>query len=60
MPQRQFFHQKSHLPNPGWNPSRRGEKPATNSLSCGKAIYGHLGPFFHLMFLGHERIIPFK
>jgi hypothetical protein len=33
LPQRHFVHHKSHLPDPGWNPGRRGGKPATNRLS---------------------------
>jgi hypothetical protein len=31
--QRHFVHHKSHLPDPGSNPGRRGGKPATNRLS---------------------------
>jgi hypothetical protein len=34
---RHFVHQKSHLPNPGANPCRRGGKPATNRFSYGAA-----------------------
>jgi hypothetical protein len=37
LPQRQFVHHKSHLPDPGWNPGLRGGKPATNRLSYGAA-----------------------
>jgi hypothetical protein len=37
LPRRHFVHLKSYLPDPGANPGRRGEKPATNSLSCGAA-----------------------
>jgi hypothetical protein len=33
LPQRHFSHHKSHLPDPGSNPGRRGGKPATNRLS---------------------------
>jgi hypothetical protein len=32
LPQRHFVHHKSHLPDPGANPGRRIEKPATNRL----------------------------
>jgi hypothetical protein len=35
LPQRHFVHHKSHLPDPGANPGRRGGKPATNRLSYG-------------------------
>jgi hypothetical protein len=35
---RQFVHHKSHLPNTGANPGRRGGKPATNRFSYGTAI----------------------
>jgi hypothetical protein len=41
--QRHFLHHKSHLPDPGSNPGRRGGKPATNRLSNGAAMYN---PFF--------------
>jgi hypothetical protein len=37
LPQRHFVHHKSHLPDPGSNPGRRGGKPATNRLSYGTA-----------------------
>jgi hypothetical protein len=37
LPQRHFVHHKSHLPDPGSNPDRRGGKPATNRLSYGAA-----------------------
>jgi hypothetical protein len=37
LPQRHFVHHKSHLPDLGSNPGRRGGKPATNSLSYGAA-----------------------
>jgi hypothetical protein len=33
LPRRHFVHNKSHLPDPGANPGRRGGKPATNRLS---------------------------
>jgi hypothetical protein len=36
-PQRHFVNHKSHLPDPGSNPGRRGGKPATNRLSYGAA-----------------------
>jgi hypothetical protein len=32
-----FLHHKSHIAGQGSNPVRRGEKLATNRLSCGKA-----------------------
>jgi hypothetical protein len=38
VPQRHFVHHKSHLPDPGSNPGRRGVKPATNRLSYGAAL----------------------
>jgi hypothetical protein len=38
LPQCHFVHYKSHLPDPGSNPGRRGGKPATNRLSYGAAI----------------------
>jgi hypothetical protein len=34
---RHFVHHKSHLPDPGANPGRRGGKPATNRFSYGTA-----------------------
>jgi hypothetical protein len=37
LPRRHFVHHKSHLPDPGPNPGRRGGKPATNRLSYGVA-----------------------
>jgi hypothetical protein len=37
LPQRHFVHHKSHLPDLGSNPGRRGGKPATNRLSYGAA-----------------------
>jgi hypothetical protein len=37
LPQRHFVHHKSHLPDQGSNPGRRGGKPATNRLSYGAA-----------------------
>jgi hypothetical protein len=40
--QRHFAHHKSHLPDPGSNPGRRGGKPATNRLSYGAAFSQHL------------------
>jgi hypothetical protein len=33
-----LFRHKSHLPDPGSNPGRRGGKPATNRLSYGAAL----------------------
>jgi hypothetical protein len=37
LPRRHFVHHKSHLPDPGANPGRRGGKPATNRFSYGAA-----------------------
>jgi hypothetical protein len=37
LPRRNFVHHKSHLPDPGANPGRRGGKPATNRFSYGAA-----------------------
>jgi hypothetical protein len=34
-----FVHHKSHLPDPGSNPDRRGGKPATKRLSYGAASF---------------------
>jgi hypothetical protein len=39
LPRRHFVHQKSHLPDQGANPGRRGGKPATNRLSYGAGTY---------------------
>jgi hypothetical protein len=38
LPRRHFVHHKSHLPDPGANPSRRGGKPGTNLFSYGAAL----------------------
>jgi hypothetical protein len=38
LPQRHLVHHKSHLPDGGSNPGRRGGKPATNLLSYGAAF----------------------
>jgi hypothetical protein len=38
LPQRHFVHHKSHRPDPGSNPDRRGGKPATNRLGYGAAL----------------------
>jgi hypothetical protein len=37
LPRRDFAHYKSHLPDPGATPGRRGGKPATNRFSYGAA-----------------------
>jgi hypothetical protein len=37
LPRRHFVHHKSHLPDPGANPGRRGGKPATNRFSYSAA-----------------------
>jgi hypothetical protein len=37
LPRRHFVHLKSHLPDPGANPGRRGGKPASNRFSYGAA-----------------------
>jgi hypothetical protein len=39
LPQRQFVHHKSHMPDLGSNPGRRGAKPATNRFSYGAALF---------------------
>jgi hypothetical protein len=44
LPRRHFVHHKSHLPDPGANPGRRGGKPATNLLSYGAALRSRLVP----------------
>jgi hypothetical protein len=36
---RHLVHHKSHFPDPGANPGRRGGKPATNRFSYGAAEY---------------------
>jgi hypothetical protein len=38
LPRRHFVHHKSHLPDTGTNPGRRGGKPATNHFSYGAAF----------------------
>jgi hypothetical protein len=38
-PRATLSHHKSHLPDPGSNPGRRGGKPATNWLSCVAAFH---------------------
>jgi hypothetical protein len=42
--QHHFVHHKSHLPDPGSNPGRRGAKPATNRLSYGAAFHSPIRP----------------
>jgi hypothetical protein len=37
LPRGNFVHHKSHLPDSGANPGRRGGKPATNRFSYGAA-----------------------
>jgi hypothetical protein len=37
LPSATFVHHKIPRAHPGWNPGRRGEKPATNRLSYGAA-----------------------
>jgi hypothetical protein len=54
LPRRHFVH-KSHFPDPGANPGRRGGKPATNRFSYGAAHYLQLRP---LLFSILE-LIPF-
>jgi hypothetical protein len=36
-PRRHIVHHKSHLPDPGAKPGRRGGKPATNRFNYGAA-----------------------
>jgi hypothetical protein len=38
LPRRHFAHHKSHFPDPGAKPGRRGGKPATNRFSYGAAL----------------------
>jgi hypothetical protein len=38
LPKRHFVHHKSHLPDPGSKPGRRGGKPATKHFSYGAAL----------------------
>jgi hypothetical protein len=38
LPRRHFVHHRSHLPETGANPGRRGGKPATNRFNYGAAI----------------------
>jgi hypothetical protein len=38
LPRRHFVHHKSHLPDRGASPGRRGGKPATNRFSYGAAL----------------------
>jgi hypothetical protein len=37
LPRRHFVHHKSHLPDLGANPGRRGGKPVSNRFSYGAA-----------------------
>jgi hypothetical protein len=39
LPRRHFVHHKSHLPDPGANPGRRGGKRATKRFSYGAALH---------------------
>jgi hypothetical protein len=47
LPRRHFVHHKSHLPDPGANPGRRGGKPATNRFSYGAAYVFKWTSFYH-------------
>jgi hypothetical protein len=38
LPRRHFVHHKTHLPDLGANPGRRGGKPATNHFGCDAAL----------------------
>jgi hypothetical protein len=50
LPQRHFCpSQNPTLPDPGLNPGRRGEKPATNRLSYGAANFRSYNVCFILM-----------
>jgi hypothetical protein len=42
LPQRDYVHHKSNLPDTGSNRGGRGGKPATNRLSYGAATHCHL------------------
>jgi hypothetical protein len=49
LPRNHFVTHKSHLPDPGANPGRRGVKPAINRFSYGAAIIDldvFIYPFF--------------
>jgi hypothetical protein len=39
LPPHHIVHHKSHLPDPGANPGRRGGKPAPNRFSYGTAMF---------------------
>jgi hypothetical protein len=56
LPRPHFVHHKSHLPDPGSNPGRRGGKPATNLFSYVAAISSRLKrksfPFVFVRYLG--------
>jgi hypothetical protein len=50
VPRRHFVHHKSHLPDPGAKPGRRGWKPATNRFSCGAAYE----QYYALVYFGRD------
>jgi hypothetical protein len=57
LPQRHFFHHKSHLSDPGSNLGRRGGKPATNRLSYDAALFliiiSSLSTYFYSYYFPH-------
>jgi hypothetical protein len=54
--QRHFVHYKSHLPDLGSNPGRRGGKPATNRLSYGAAFaVFYISLFWIRLFYGNGK-----
>jgi hypothetical protein len=51
VPQRHFVQHKSHLPDTGANPSRRGGKPATKYFSYGATHLFNYVPIFQTTWL---------
>jgi hypothetical protein len=47
LPRRHFIDHKSHLPDPGANPGRRGGKPATNHFSYGAGQSSCIGVYIY-------------
>jgi hypothetical protein len=60
LPRRHFIHHKSHLPDPGAKPGRRGGKPATNRFSYdaveSENMYSHslLQITFHIRLINYD------